>query len=275
MDKKTQKKQYFLDFVVYRIFSSKYHKDFVLEGSKSIDIKARNQGIVYYILPKDLDLNLKFIESKTKEIEQILHDIFAKDKEILIELNEDNFETENKFFFKIKKLNDRKVISNLEVDIIIDFDKYKIEDENFEFEGENIKIQTYNIEKYIANKILSLRKVTKVNKHLITENSNLDLFRSDDEIKILIDIIWFTKTFQYNDKEVLRNLELMFDQSLFNKNLKQYLSYFVEYFYSKDIHSSIERKIEKSQLNINSFDYNKYLSSVFEGILKEQNEKTT
>ncbi|MBN3534699.1 nucleotidyl transferase AbiEii/AbiGii toxin family protein [Mycoplasma procyoni] len=279
MDKKTLKKQNFLDFVVYRIFSSKYNKDFVLEGSKSIDIKTKNKlankGVIYYRLPKDLDLNLKFRESKIKDIENILKDIFKNDLDIKVETSiVENIET-NKFFFKVKRIQDEQTASNLEVDIILDTDQYTIEEENFFYNKEVIKVQTYNIEKYVANKIISLRKVYKENKHfLLHEKINLDNFKTKDEISVFIDLFWFVSHFLIDKKELLRNLELMYDETIFNIKLENYISYLNDLLNDDEFVINISLIMDNMKI-LRREMFKTFLRGTFKGILKEKNGQSS
>ncbi|MBN3534710.1 nucleotidyl transferase AbiEii/AbiGii toxin family protein [Mycoplasma procyoni] len=281
MDKKQVRKHKFLDFVVYKIFSSEYNENFVLEGSESIFIKSLNRRLIYYKLPKDLDLNIISLKGTSEKIKKTLKEIFQEEKDIVIKLDERLLNTSGRIQFKIKHINDEENnVSNLSVDIVIENQNFNIELEEFNFDNKKINIQTYNIEKYIANKIVAMRKINKENEHFLSQKNNLDNFISKDEYKNITEICWLFKYYDFEVNELIRNIKLMYKPEIFGISLFEYIKYLTNYFTKNVNNKKIELFINNQNWKLEHFNFITYLLYNFENLRdilerEERNENRT
>ncbi|MBN3534731.1 hypothetical protein [Mycoplasma procyoni] len=229
--KKQQKKQDFLDYIVYKIFSSKYSDNFILEGSEAILIKSQDEiksKKVFFRLPDDLDLNLISIEKHYQAVFDLIKDIFKNDSQIQIKLRKNNFDRNNHLVISISI----PFKNSISVDIIHDQNIYKIEKEPFVYKDQTILVNTYDINKYIANKIVSFRKVPNESFNKSELNHWLDQFESNKQNQITVDLWWLVLNFNFDHIVVAQYLELMFKQKDFKSlkiDLSEYLDYIINY----------------------------------------------
>ncbi|MBN3534712.1 hypothetical protein [Mycoplasma procyoni] len=269
MDKKQVRKHEFLDFVVYKIFSSEYNENFVLEGSEGIFIKSLNRRLIYYKLPKDLDLNIISLKGTAEKIEKTLKGIFQEEKDIEIKLDQKLYEERERIRFKIKQINNEgDSVSNLGVDVVLENQNFTIEWEEFNFNEHKINIQTYNIEKYIANKIISLRKVHNKNRNYLSGKIDLNKFISKNEFQNITEICWLFNNYSSELKEILRNLKLMYDPKIFNVSLLEYIEYLAKYFRNSITNDDIIAFIHYKKWSLEYFDFMAYLRSNFDNLVR-------
>ncbi|MBN3534640.1 hypothetical protein [Mycoplasma procyoni] len=249
MDKRQLKKQEFMDFIIFKIFSSKYRDYFVLENSESLFIKSeniQNSRTIAFRLPDDIDLNITILKEYYNKVIAILEEIFKNEKDISIEPNLNIFERKHRIIVNIKKIIDHKIIHNVKIDVIHDKNDYKIERESFQYQKQMILIQTYNIEKYIANKILSLRKQKTSNENAVHW---LDNYKTENEEAKIIDLWWMMTHFIYNPSELKRNLKIMWQNKSFAKDISllEYLKYLLNLLKNDLFYKHIKDTITQNQ----------------------------
>ncbi|MBN3534642.1 hypothetical protein [Mycoplasma procyoni] len=247
-------KQEFIDFIIYKVFSSQYRKFFVLENSESILIKTKNDETIeeiYFRIANDVDFNMKKINNKSLTVFEIMKEIFSDEENIKVFINNNSNQEQNKFILNIKNFNPKENEINVKIDITHDNKPYTIEIETFKYKNQETEIRTYNIEKYIANKIISLRKV-KNQKLLQKELKNpLDYYYFDNENAKILDLMWFFVNFKFEYKEIKRNFELMFDSTIFDFQIspKEYLQYINNYFNLAETKYKIQDFLVETKMN--------------------------
>ncbi|MBN3534763.1 hypothetical protein [Mycoplasma procyoni] len=242
-------KENFDDYIIFSIFSSKYWDKFVLEGSRALDVLS-DENLVFRVLD-DIDINA----DDNPNIEKIFRDIFRNNKDIEISFSELKKRTNNSesLFYNVLITYKKELKTNIDFTLETkSFDKVIKEKILF---NRKIKIQTYVIEKYLANKIIASWKYkenTKREKTLFDVNfivSNFD-----------IDYLKFIKYYNYMNAKNIKIKDLVDDlikfyqlSSLNLEHLNEELKIYLNEFYTKTIVANILDSLNKIKTEIEKF----------------------
>ncbi|MBN3534578.1 nucleotidyl transferase AbiEii/AbiGii toxin family protein [Mycoplasma procyoni] len=182
-------KQDFMNFIIYKIFSSQFKQNFILEGSNALlfdqtDSDLENETKLFYRFPKDIDFNLKDIE-KNNKLFKIMTEIFKNEKDITLKINEQKYEEDNYNVVQMKISSTKTGLTiTVNVDLVYEDNEYEVITKNITYNDKIFSINTYSIEKYCFNKIEYLLKNI--------EGIKGSQFRVKDNnfIKYLLDFSW-------------------------------------------------------------------------------------
>ncbi|MBN3534881.1 nucleotidyl transferase AbiEii/AbiGii toxin family protein [Mycoplasma procyoni] len=215
----------FNDFIIFMIFRSKYWKKFTIDCSTGLEFYNKQQKLELRI-PNDIDINIK----NKDNVEKLILEIFFEYKQNLhIEFGETREPVNNKNTLtqKIKiTFQTEKEKLKAEIDLSYEQKKFKKVQLRTKLFDEDLVVQIYTIEKYLANKLLaSWKKGNKTKKE-----------------KSLFDIWFILNNYQINKNtlndnfNLMNNIDINIDDVLKNliKEIKEqhqnYINLFTEFF---------------------------------------------